>query len=85
MHKMGLAKGGSLANAIVIGENKIINKGGLRMKNEFAKHKALDFIGDIALSDYQIIGHFQAFKPGHDLNNKMLHYLFKQKNCWEII
>jgi UDP-3-O-[3-hydroxymyristoyl] N-acetylglucosamine deacetylase len=85
MHQAGLAKGGSLANAIVIGEDKIINKSGLRMQNEFSRHKALDFIGDISLSDYQIIAHFYAFKPGHTVNNKMLHYFFNQKDCWDIL
>ena len=85
MYQAGLAKGGSLANAIVIGEDKILNQGGLRIKNELSKHKALDFIGDISLADYQIIAHFNVFKPGHTINNQMLHYLFEQKDCFEVI
>lgn len=73
--KLGLGKGGSLDNAIIIGENDILNKDGLRYKNELARHKALDFIGDLYLTGYYIIGHFKVIKPGHNLNNKFLYKL----------
>lgn len=76
--KLGLGKGGSLDNAIIIGENKILNEGGLRYKNELSRHKALDFIGDIRLYGQYILGHFQVKKPGHYINNKFLHYLEDQ-------
>jgi UDP-3-O-[3-hydroxymyristoyl] N-acetylglucosamine deacetylase len=85
MHKIGLAQGGSLDNAIVIDENGIVNSEGLRYKDEFVKHKALDFIGDIFLSSYYILGEFTAYKTGHNINNKFLHHLFDQKNCWQLI
>jgi UDP-3-O-[3-hydroxymyristoyl] N-acetylglucosamine deacetylase len=76
--KLGLGKGGSLDNAIIIGDNKILNKDGLRYKNELARHKALDFIGDIHLFGQYILGHFEVKKPGHYINNKFLHYLEDQ-------
>jgi UDP-3-O-[3-hydroxymyristoyl] N-acetylglucosamine deacetylase len=75
--KLGLGKGGSLDNAIIIGEDKILNEDGLRYKNELARHKALDFIGDIHLFGQYILGHFEVKKPGHYINNKFLHYLAK--------
>lgn len=73
--KLGLGKGGSLDNAIIIGENGILNEGGLRYENELARHKALDFIGDINLFGQYILGHFEVKKPGHYINNKFLHFL----------
>jgi UDP-3-O-[3-hydroxymyristoyl] N-acetylglucosamine deacetylase len=75
--KLGLGKGGSLDNAIIIGEDRILNEDGLRYKNELARHKALDFIGDIHLFGQYILGHFEVKKPGHYINNKFLHYLAK--------
>lgn len=85
LHKMGLAKGGSLDNAILVDENGIVNKEGLRYNNEFVRHKTLDFIGDIYLAGYFIIGHFKASKPGHGINNKMLHALLADETAWRLI
>lgn len=85
LNKNGLAKGGSLDNAIVVGDEGIINEGGLRYENEFARHKTLDFIGDIYLAGHYILGHFNVSKSGHGLNNKMLHQLFADESCWKII
>jgi UDP-3-O-[3-hydroxymyristoyl] N-acetylglucosamine deacetylase len=85
LHSMGLAKGGSLKNAIVIGEEGIVNKEGLRYENELVRHKTLDFIGDIYLAGHYIIGHFSASKCGHGINNKMLHQLFSDQSAWRII
>jgi UDP-3-O-[3-hydroxymyristoyl] N-acetylglucosamine deacetylase len=85
LHKIGLAKGGSLDNAILVDENGIVNKGGLRYNNEFVRHKTLDFIGDIYLAEYYILGHFKASKPGHGINNKLLQELFKNEDSWRII
>lgn len=85
LNSKGLAKGGSLENAIVVGDDGIINKEGLRYQNEFARHKTLDFIGDIYLAGYYIIGHFYASKSGHGLNNKMLHKLFADESAWRVI
>jgi UDP-3-O-[3-hydroxymyristoyl] N-acetylglucosamine deacetylase len=86
MYKMGLAKGGSLKNAIVLEDDgSVINQEGLRYKDELVKHKVLDFIGDIYLSGYFIIGHFKAFKPGHAINNKLLRKLFSDKDAWRLV
>ena len=85
MHKLGLAKGGSLDNSIVIDDDKILNDGALRYKDEFIRHKALDFIGDLFLSGHYIIGHFNAYKVGHTMNNKFLHHLFSNPQKWRLV
>jgi len=79
----GLAMGGSLDNAIVIDEFRILNEDGLRYKDEFVRHKILDFIGDIAVLGMPVIGHFVVQKSGHFLNQAMLKKLVKNKKCWE--
>lgn len=76
LKKNGFALGGSLENAVVIGDKGILNKDGLRYKNEFVRHKILDLIGDIALLGYPVIGHIRAFKSGHALNNMLCKELF---------
>jgi len=81
----GLALGGSLKNAIVLDEKKIINKEGQRIENVFVKHKILDAIGDLFLLGMPIIGHFIAYKSGHCLNNLLLRELMAKKDCWEIV
>ena len=81
----GLALGGSLKNAIVLDDKKIINKEGLRIENVFFKHKILDAIGDLFLLGMPIIGHFIAYKSGHRLNNLLLKELMNKKDCWEIV
>jgi len=85
MHKLGLAKGGSLDNAILIDDNGVMNSDGLRYQDEFVRHKILDFIGDIYLAGFRIIGHFTGFKTGHEVNNKMLHQLLKDETAWRLI
>ncbi len=85
MHKNGLAKGGSLDNAIVIDDNSILNKDPLRYKDEFVKHKILDFIGDIYLAGNRIAGEFKAYKTGHSLNNQFLRELLTNKDNWRLI
>ena len=85
MHQMGLAKGGSLDNAIVIDESGIVNQDVLRYEDEFIKHKTLDLLGDLYLAGYFIIGKFNAFKTGHGINNKFLHQLFANKECWKLV
>lgn len=85
LHKMGLAKGGSLDNAILVDENGIVNKGGLRYGDEFVRHKTLDFIGDIYLAGHYILGHFTASRAGHGINNKILHELLKDETAWRLI
>ena len=85
MYKIGLAKGGSLDNSIVVDYDKILNEGELRYKDEFIRHKTLDFIGDLFLAGYYIIGHFNAYKVGHTINNKFLHYLFNNPSKWRLL
>lgn len=85
MKNNGLAKGGSLSNAIVIKDKKILNENGLRDSNEFVKHKALDLIGDLALSNYNIIGSIDAVCPGHEINKAILEKLFSSYDNYKII
>lgn len=81
----GLALGGSLKNAIVLDDHKIINKEGTRFPDAFVKHKILDAIGDLFLLGMPIIGHFVAYKSGHRLNNLLLRELMSKQDCWEIV
>jgi len=83
--KNGLAKGGSLDNAIVVRDDKILNKNGLRNKNEFVNHKILDCIGDLYTSGYRIIGSLKCNQGGHYLTNKLLRQIFDDKNNFSII
>ncbi len=81
----GLALGGSLKNAVVMDDHRIINKDGLRFPDEFVKHKILDAIGDLSLLGIPIIGHFIACKSGHRLNNLLLKELLIRKECWALL
>ncbi|MFZ3116351.1 MAG: UDP-3-O-acyl-N-acetylglucosamine deacetylase [Syntrophales bacterium] len=85
MQAKGLALGGSLNNAVVLTEDKIVNKEGLRSPDEFVKHKILDAIGDLSLLGMPIIGHFIAYKSGHKLNNLLLRELMDHEKCWKIV
>lgn len=85
MRAHNLALGGSLQNAVVIGEKGIVNSDGLRFPDEFARHKMLDFIGDIFLSGGYIIGHFRTVKSGHGINNKLLHQLFSDPTSYRYV
>ena len=80
----GLARGGSLDNAIVLDEYKILNDEGLRYIDEFVRHKILDAIGDLYMIGMTIIGKFTAYKSGHELNNKLLRLMIEEKNKWAI-
>ena len=81
----GLAKGGSLDNAIVMDEFRVLNEDGLRHKNEFVRHKILDFIGDLAILGHIVIGHFVAERSGHSLNQKLLKKFMAQDKYWEAV
>jgi UDP-3-O-[3-hydroxymyristoyl] N-acetylglucosamine deacetylase len=81
----GLALGGSLNNAIVLDDEKVINRDGLRCPNEFVKHKILDAIGDLFLIGMPIIGHFVAYKSGHKLNVQLVKELLANQACWEVV
>ncbi len=83
MRAQGLAMGGSLDNAIVMDEYRILNSDGLRYDDEFVKHKALDAIGDLYLLGHPIIGAFSGFKSGHALNNQLLRALLEDSRAWE--
>ena len=80
---LGLGKGGSLDNAIIVSEKKILNQGGLRYPNEFVKHKILDCIGDLYLAENQIWGKVETYGGGHELNLLLLREVFKNKENYE--
>jgi UDP-3-O-[3-hydroxymyristoyl] N-acetylglucosamine deacetylase len=81
----GLARGGSLDNAIVVDGETILNPGGLRMDNEFASHKLVDAVGDLALAGGRLHGRFVAHRTGHDLNNRLLRALFADTAAWRAV
>ncbi len=85
LRSKGLAKGGSVDNAIVVDEYRVLNEDGLRYEDEFVKHKVLDAIGDLYLLGSSLIGEFKAHKSGHALNNKSLHELIANKDAWEVV
>lgn len=84
LRQMGLARGGSLDNAVVIKDDAILNSTGLRMENEFVRHKLLDAVGDLALCGYPILGRFIGTKAGHALNNQLLRALFADETAYVI-
>lgn len=85
LQAMGFARGGSLDNAIVIHEEKVVNPEGLRSEDEFVRHKLLDAVGDLALAGGTIAGHYEADRPGHALNNALILKLLDETDawCWE--
>ncbi len=85
LRENNLALGGSLDNAIVVDDDKVLNEDGLRYADEFVKHKILDAIGDLYLLGHSLIGEFKGFKSGHALNNKLLHTLQQTPDAWEKI
>ncbi|MDB2620077.1 UDP-3-O-acyl-N-acetylglucosamine deacetylase [Litoricolaceae bacterium] len=80
-----LARGGSMANAIVVGEDRILNDDGLRQNDEFVKHKVLDALGDLYLAGRPIIGHYSGNRSGHALNNTLLRQLFLDPTNYEVV
>jgi len=81
----GFARGGSLENAVVLDQDKILNEEGLRYADEFVRHKVLDCIGDLSLLGMPFIGHIVAHKSGHALNHALLKRFIDQKSCWETV
>ena len=81
----GLAKGGSLENAIVVKGNEILNEDGLRNRHEFVNHKILDCLGDLMLSGYRISGHIKSSQGGHALTNKLLVKFFSNSSNWTLV
>jgi UDP-3-O-[3-hydroxymyristoyl] N-acetylglucosamine deacetylase len=82
MRRAGLARGGSLDNALVVDGARILNPCGLRLPEEFARHKLLDAVGDLALAGAPLRGRYAANRPGHALNNRLLHALFAAPDAW---
>ena len=85
MREQGLALGGSLGNAIVMDENRVLNHDGLRYEDEFVKHKILDAIGDLYLLGHPLIGSYQGHKSGHALNNALLRKLCADNSAYQVI
>ena len=83
MRAQNLTLGGSMDNAIVLDDYRILNEDGLRYANEFVIHKILDAIGDVYLLGHSLIGEFSAHKSGHDLNNKLLRAMLENESAWE--
>ncbi len=82
LRRMGLARGGSLDNAVVIAEDRILNREGLRFPDEFVRHKLLDAVGDLYLAGGPIVGRFHGHRAGHALNNQLLRTLFSSEANW---
>ena len=81
----GLARGGSLENAIVVDDERILNPEGLRFQDEFVRHKILDSVGDLSLVGYPILGHVRAFKAGHDINHHLVEKILDNPECWQLL
>ena len=85
LRSMKLALGGSHKNAIVLDDKKILNSDGLRFSDEFVRHKVLDFIGDISLSGFRMLGSFYTSHSGHSLNISLLNKIFESEKNWELV
>ena len=85
LRSRGLARGGSVDNAIVVDEYRILNQEGLRYEDEFVRHKVLDAVGDLYLLGHCLIGEFRAYKSGHALNNALVRALIAQPDAWEMV
>ncbi|MBF0127845.1 MAG: UDP-3-O-acyl-N-acetylglucosamine deacetylase [Magnetococcales bacterium] len=85
LQSQGLARGGSLDNAIVIDDFRILNEGGLRYENEFVRHKVIDAIGDLYLMGCPVLGHFTGERSGHALNNLLLRRVLADRTAWEFV
>jgi len=85
LRESNLALGGSLDNAIVVDDYRILNEDGLRYEDEFVKHKILDAVGDLYLLGHSLIGAFSGYKSGHALNNRLLRALIADEDAWEIV
>ena len=85
MLNAGLAMGGSLENAIVVDEYRVLNSDGLRYAAEFVKHKVLDAIGDLYVAGRPLLAAYSAHKSGHALNNQLLRALLEDETAWDIV
>ncbi|HLJ62951.1 MAG TPA: UDP-3-O-acyl-N-acetylglucosamine deacetylase, partial [Stellaceae bacterium] len=82
MRAAGLARGGSLENAVVISGDRVLNEDGLRYGDEFVRHKVLDALGDLSLAGAPLLGHFHGARSGHALNRALLEALFADPSAW---
>jgi UDP-3-O-[3-hydroxymyristoyl] N-acetylglucosamine deacetylase len=85
MRTNNLGRGGSMENAIVLDEYRVLNQGGLRFEDEFVRHKLLDAIGDLYILGHPLIAAFEGFKSGHAMNNKLLRALLADADAWETV
>ncbi|MBY0544669.1 MAG: UDP-3-O-acyl-N-acetylglucosamine deacetylase [Gammaproteobacteria bacterium] len=85
LRSRNLALGGSLDNAIMIDEYRIMNEGGLRYQDELVRHKMLDAVGDLSMLGSPLIGAFEGYKSGHAMNNRLLHAIMADKTAWEYV
>jgi len=85
LQQLGLARGGSLENAVVMDDNGVMNPEGLRFENEQVRHKILDLIGDMSLVGHPVVGHFVAHRAGHGLHNKLARAILAHTEAWELI
>ena len=84
LRELGLTLGGSMDNAIVLDDYRILNEDGLRYEDEFVKHKVLDAVGDLYLLGHSLIGEYSAYKSGHDLNNRLVRAILEDASCYDI-
>ncbi len=85
LHRAGLARGGSLDNAVVVDDFNILNPEGLRFPDEFVRHKILDALGDLSLIGLPIIGHLHAVKSGHALNHQLVRKVLAEREAWQVV
>ncbi len=85
LHENGLALGGSLDNAVVLDDYRVLNDDGLRFTDEFVRHKVLDFLGDLAMVGRPIVGRFTAHKSGHELNNQLFKKFLADPTAWQLV
>ena len=85
LRQRNLILGGSLDNAVVVDDYRVLNEDGLRYQDECVKHKILDVIGDLYLLGHSLIGSFRGYKSGHELNNRLLALLLQQRDAWELV
>jgi UDP-3-O-[3-hydroxymyristoyl] N-acetylglucosamine deacetylase len=85
LHRAGLARGGSLENAVVVDDFNILNPEGLRFPDEFVRHKILDALGDLSLIGMPILGQLTAVKSGHALNHQLVRKVLAEREAWEVV
>ncbi len=84
LQNKGFALGASMENAVALGDSEVLNRDGVRYKNEFVKHKILDIVGDLYLLGHNIVGQYNGYKSGHKINDELLNALLSNKDAWEI-